>query len=242
MDNLKAKFILRAYRPSGKDAGDARFCPALRQANADPALAGWLREEQEFDCAVAERLRALAPPPGLRDSILAGAAVSQPTRRMFRPGRWLTVAACIAAVVATGLLLLAPAGNRDPHDFRDFALAYVHSGIDLEFLDSDTQELREWLQRKNTIVPARFPGQIAPLEGIGCRTLEFDGQRVALVCFGNGTALHLFIAPRPAFTSALSETPEYSAQADWVTASWSDADFVYVLVGSGRIDDLKDYL
>ncbi|MBC8040705.1 MAG: hypothetical protein H7Y06_09195, partial [Opitutaceae bacterium] len=72
MNTNEAKFILRARRPDGRDDADPRFQEALEQARRDPALAAWMAREQAFDEAVAARLRAVEPPAGLRDAILAG--------------------------------------------------------------------------------------------------------------------------------------------------------------------------
>ena len=104
MNNEQAKFILRAYRPSGRDAGDAVFCEALRQAQADPALGAWFAREQAFDAAVAAKLRAVVPPLGLREAIFTGARMSSaalPPRRL--PG-WLAWAASLAIIAGATAL------------------------------------------------------------------------------------------------------------------------------------------
>jgi hypothetical protein len=61
MDNEEAKFILRAYRPNGADAGDAKFCAALEQAKRDPELARWFERELALDKTVAGKVRAITP-------------------------------------------------------------------------------------------------------------------------------------------------------------------------------------
>ena len=71
MNNNEAKFILRAYRPSGRDAADPAFNSALAQAKSDPALGAWLVREQAFDALITKKLRAIVPPPDLREAILA---------------------------------------------------------------------------------------------------------------------------------------------------------------------------
>ena len=101
MNNEQAKFILRAYRPGGRDAADPAFGDALRQAQADPALGAWLAREQSLDGAVASKLRALSPPPELREAILAGSRVSfAAPARGWRLPAWLAVAASIAVLIA----------------------------------------------------------------------------------------------------------------------------------------------
>ncbi|MDB6169002.1 MAG: hypothetical protein JWM88_1866, partial [Verrucomicrobia bacterium] len=80
MSNNEAKFTLGAYRPNGRDAGDAMFGEPLRQARTDPALGAWFERAQAHDAAMAAKLREIAPPAALREAILAGARASR-TRR-----------------------------------------------------------------------------------------------------------------------------------------------------------------
>ena len=76
MNNTEAKFILNAYRPGGRDAGEAGMVSALAQAKGDPALGAWFAREQAHGAAVAAKLRDLAPPSGLHEAILAGGRMS----------------------------------------------------------------------------------------------------------------------------------------------------------------------
>lgn len=62
MNNDEAKFILSAYRPSGRDANDARFTEALNQAKQDPALREWLAQSQALDAVVMKKLSGIVPP------------------------------------------------------------------------------------------------------------------------------------------------------------------------------------
>ena len=63
MNNTEAKFILNAYRPNGRDAGDATFRAALDQAKSDPALGAWFAREQAHGIAVAAKLREITGGP-----------------------------------------------------------------------------------------------------------------------------------------------------------------------------------
>ena len=56
MNNTEAKFILNAYRPNGRDAGDPAMTAALAQAASDPALGAWFAREQTHGHAIAAKL------------------------------------------------------------------------------------------------------------------------------------------------------------------------------------------
>jgi hypothetical protein len=73
MTNEEAKIILGAYRPDGVAPADAVFGEAMRQAERDPQLGAWFAQWQGLDAAMRVKLRELAPPPGLKESILAQA-------------------------------------------------------------------------------------------------------------------------------------------------------------------------
>jgi hypothetical protein len=100
MNNQEAKFILGAYRPSGRDATNPAFADALRQAESDPALTTWFARSRALDTAVAEKLESIRPPAGLREAILAGAKMSRPEASPFRSVR---VALAAAAMLALGI-------------------------------------------------------------------------------------------------------------------------------------------
>jgi hypothetical protein len=69
MDNIAAKRILSLYR-EGVDDDDPRFAEALDQAECDPELGEWLRQQQENYGSIRAKLRRIEPPAGLREKIL----------------------------------------------------------------------------------------------------------------------------------------------------------------------------
>src|SRR5260370_16493728 len=85
MNTQQAKFILQAYRPGGQDANDPQFAEALEQVKNDPSLAEWFAAQTAFDGAVTRALDAVAPPPQLRETILAGPRGIEPARWWKRP-------------------------------------------------------------------------------------------------------------------------------------------------------------
>ncbi len=70
MDNEKAKFVLRSFRPDGADTKDLDFAEALQLATEDRELGEWLVRERAFDADFAEALARVDLPQGLRESIL----------------------------------------------------------------------------------------------------------------------------------------------------------------------------
>lgn len=70
MDEDRARFILRSFRPDGADVDDQDFAEALAMAMEHRELGEWLAEERAFDAAFAKALCSVELPENLRDDIL----------------------------------------------------------------------------------------------------------------------------------------------------------------------------
>ncbi|HTQ29718.1 MAG TPA: hypothetical protein VMI53_00775 [Opitutaceae bacterium] len=229
MNNDEAKFLLRAYRPGGRDAADPAFAGALAQARSDPRLGAWFAREQAFDGAVADKLCAVAPPPGLREAILAGASVSHVARPARRWPVWLAVAAGVALLFGAGLWRFkTAAAPMDPlmafalHDVR-FEQHGGHGG--------PAAALQQVLQNPATRLTAGLPVDLAALRATGCRTLNFGGHHVMEICFQRGSVLfHLYMARRADFPQiAAAAGPSFGEKFGCCAAQWADARHVFVV-------------
>jgi hypothetical protein len=247
MSNDEAKFLLTAYRPGGRDAHEPAMAAALEQAKRDPALAAWFEREQAHGAAVAAKLRAVAPPAALRDAILAGARASEtssarPPRAWWRQPGWLAAAAAIAVLlsVATWWRFLPVSGG----SFEEFAVNFVDRGFRLQKHSADLTELKTWLAAQRGPLPSALPAEFARLRALGCRTLDFRGGAVSLVCFErSGKEFHVFVAPRddpPDFPATAA--PRFREHGKLVAAAWSDAKQHYVVVSDADLAALKRLL
>ena len=84
MDKREAQFILSAYRPNGRDAGDDRIAAARSLVESDPDLKAWFESEVRQDQVIANKLRQVQPPAGLRDQILTGMSLAEATPPWWR--------------------------------------------------------------------------------------------------------------------------------------------------------------
>jgi hypothetical protein len=243
MNNEQARFILRAYRPGGRDAGDPRFGEALHQAQADPALGAWLAREQAFDSAVAAKLRVVAPPPELREAILAGSRVSfAPARPGWRLPAWLAMAASIAVVisgVATYRLVVGGRGATGLDRLAAFALVdpeRAHTGPHADRLGT----FGAWLENPATRVSSGPPADLAQLKTQGCRSVTIAGREVFEICFRrDGGWYHLYLA-RGQHPGAWG--PVFREEGGRAVAAWADDRLSYVLMTGGGVDALRRIL
>ena len=244
MTNEEAKFILQAYRPNGADAGDAMFQSALDQARRDASLGKWLEGQQAFDRAVAAKLRALQPPAELRAAILAGAKVSRPgASSWWRQPKWLAMAASVLVIFSLGLAGLLNTRAQASENLPVFAVDYVAGGFFLSQHNANVDELRSWLGKQHAPLPKELPAGFARLQSLGCKTLDYRGKDVSLICFGQGKEYHLFVARREDFPMMPARAvPQYLVRKGHASAAWSDETNHYVVVTDDSLDALKSCL
>lgn len=243
MKNEEAKFLLHAYRPSGRDANDPAMAEALTQARQDPGLRDWFAREQAHGSAVSEKLNSITPPANLRDAILTGARAGQAAEfkhRAWRQPVWLAFAAVAALLLAFGSWWrFAPV----PGDTLDeFALNFVDRRFFLKKRGADVSELKSWLAAQGGPLPGDLPASFARLRALGCRQVEFDGHDVSLVCFErDGKEFHVFVARRDEFPAWRTPGRLFERK-DHVVTSWSDMENHYVLVSDASRDVVEHLL
>lgn len=245
MTNPEAKFILNAYRPSGADAQDGAFAEAVGQAERDPQLKAWWDRTRTFDAAVAAGLREVAPPPGLRDSILAGARLSRrtPAPPVRRPSWFAMAASVVLLAMLVALLWKNPAAQPAlASAFGEFALADMNRGGHIGDPDEPTSR---WLSMSAApLDQGGIPVDIKRMQAAGCRTLRFHGYRVVEVCFTrSGLTYHLYLLPRrigPADPGDIPSTRMETGHS--AVAVWSDAKFLYAVAVHGGEDALQKLL
>lgn len=235
MTNAEAKIILSAYRPDGRDAQSPPFQEALAQAQRDPELAAWLATERALDAKLGAKLKvAIKPPAELKAALLAQHKLVRVVPWWRKPV-WLAVAAaaCLLAVVVVSQLLNPSAEGAQ---FAAYRRAMAAAKIDrLDVMSTDVQELRRWLSQTNAHGDFVLPAGLAGKSTLGCRLLEWKGQKVSLLCFelANKQVAHLLIIDRLAFTDAPAESPQF-VQVDGVaTVAWSRGAQSYMIVSKG---------
>ncbi len=245
MNNEQAKFILRAYRPGGADAAEPTFAGALEQARTDPTLGAWLAREQALDAAVASKLRTVAPPPELREAILAGSRLSfAPARPRWRLPSWLAVAAALALVitgVATYRLVVAGRGPAGLDRLAAFALGdpeSAHTGPHANRLGA----FGAWLENPVNRISSSPPADLARLRTQGCRAVDVAGHEVFEICFQReGAWYHLYLTRRES-AGAGATGPVFRAEGVRSVAAWADDQLSYVLMTDRGIEALRRIL
>lgn len=236
----EAKAILCAWRPDGRDHADPAFREAIELARNHPELLEWLHEQQDFDTAMAESLRAIHPPVEGRTEILAHGRMVLRQGRFRRRARFLTLAALIAMILIGWWWLASIVEPVLPPRPFTLAGAAEHLSVHhktMEFYSDDVTELQRWLKERNNPVPARLPGRLGELRGYGTQDWLTLQGRISLMClypeqpkanysYGKKSEwLHLFIFPGSFATLPdVATEPQLIEGARWVFVVWREGD------------------
>lgn len=223
---------------------EARFREATAAADADPELAQWWAEEQEFDRVVASKLESAEVPRNLKARLTAS------ENRTVRRSNWTRPALLAAAsIIALAVLFGSWRGPFQPQaslaEYRDEMVSFVRLDPPLELKSADLSRLTEFLKESGAPSGIDVPRRLQDLDPAGCRKLRFRGQDVGLLCFkrGDGELVHLFVINRKAMGKVKNrrDNPQYAAEGDWMTASWMDNDHAYLLATKGNRESLAKY-
>jgi len=244
VDNQEAKEILSLYRAGLDEASDPFFAEALAQAQRDPELGRWFKEQCAADAAVREKFQQIVAPASLPQQILSERKIVRPAIWWARPALWAAVAATIVLAVLASSLLRQP----ETPTFQSYRknMAKLVSGEYKMMLETnDLGAIRQFLGKNHGAVDYVLTKEMEKLPAEGCALISWHGQQVSLVCLdrGHDDDLFLFIVDR----SALPDPPP-SPSAQFVrvnnmaTASWTSGDKTYVLAAKGNEDDLRKFL
>ncbi len=243
MNSLEAKFILEACRSGELDAEDPKIAEALRAMESDPELARWFAAEQELDRAVAMKLKAVPVPEDLLARIRAGGASSPAQGTRLTRRRWLAIAAAGVAAAVPATLFLTRSRPGSLATFRNDMAAFMDGwnfAFDLD--EIDFVKVRDWLQSRGTLENVAVPAVLAGSSTIGCKTLRWQGNRAALVCFsprGVGATIHFFAVARRAVIDPPPVAPASLKLPKWNSATWADENNVYLALTTADADKLS---
>ena len=250
MTRDEAKEILHACRPGRRDADDPRIAEALAFAETDPELRDWFKESQQWDADLADALKQAPIPAGLREQVRRGAVERAGERRRAHhmPLTWAASLALLGVLIA--LWMTKPwAPEQGPVSALSADMAAFIGGSPglvprLDIATDRLAEVREWLAGQHAIAEVEFPDRLEQFPSIGCRTVEWRGHKLALVCFMvDGTVVHLFMIPGDALPEAgLAMAPQYAKVDRYSTASWRDDDTGYLALTRGNEEFLRQRL
>jgi hypothetical protein len=130
-------------------------------------------------------------------------------------------------------------------EYRDEMVSFLRLDPPLDIESAELSRLTSFLQEKGAPSQIQLPDKLRQLDPAGCRWLRFRGQDVALLCFkgSDGGMVHLLVVDRKAFLrlASNSKDPQLAAEDDWMTASWVEGQYVYLVAAKGSRETLEKY-
>jgi hypothetical protein len=234
MKREQAKEILSAFCPGTDDEQDPLFTEALELARHDPELAAWFKERQAFDAAVSRRLESSPVPPALLAEIRAGVARRQ--QSAYRRRQVLAaLAACLILLLGLTGLWWHHQSQRETTQFAACRRDMVQFLQRFPRLDLETENLadvRRWLANTHHLRQVQVPAGLQRFPTIGCRTLEWHGRSLALVCFMvDGEIVHFIVIPRSSIPDGpQTSEPQFARVDGTTTAAWSRGNLTYLVL------------
>lgn len=265
MNHEEVKFILSAYRPGGQDSNDPRIQDALEHARRDPVLEKWFGEEMERDAAIARSLQSIPVPENLRSQILAGAKVTAftATPKKHRASWLFRFGAIAAAAALVAVAAYLPMREREAkierlqsalaqHELQGWQTEAIETVSNMasgrEPFDAKAPtvtKLESWLAENHGTTVSTVPPGLETLTSIGCKTFQWHGHAVSIVCFqrDKNNAVHMVVIDKNGLHHPPPEgSPRFVRKGDWITASWSQGDRAIMIATQGKEEDLRKLL
>jgi hypothetical protein len=245
MTREEAKFLLRAYRPDGQDAGLPEFARALEWVDQDPELKQWFESENAFDRAMVTKVNQEKVPEDLLASILVANKVARPPRTAWTLGgvKWAVAVVFAGAILMTALK---GRGNDDLAPFRSDVMAHLKvPGHQFDFEAKNFSELKSWMDARDVKMDVGPIDHLTSLPTHGCKIMDWGGQIVTLICFElpDRRNVHLFVFHEMQMADPKGlEEPLWQEEEGWTTVGWTTGSDLFMLAGQIPKQDLRQYL
>jgi hypothetical protein len=218
MNSHEAKAILLRYRADRASDFDAEIAAALEQVRHDPELERWFEQHCRFQSQVAQAFRTIAVPEQLRERIVTSEKTIQlPATRRYQS--WWAAAAVVFILLGLASGWFGDSGQKV---FSQFKLRMVQTALReyrMDVVTNDDAEIRRFLASE--------------LKTTGAALLRWRNNPVSMVCFDRGDSQMVFLFVINA--EAADGPPAGALQTGQVnklmTASWTEANRVYLLAG-----------
>lgn len=251
MNANEAKSILLLYRPGTTDAADPQIAEALALAQRDPELNRWLDAQTGRQRALREKFRQATVPAGLMEQIISEHAANQrplPPRQKFR-------IALVAGLLVCGLCAWLWFPQRLPDDtlaiYQNQMARIALSPYAMDLATNDPAPIRVYLAANQAPADFVLPAPLQQATVSGCAVENWQGVKVAMICFQTGrplapntaSDLWLFVVDRAAVKNLnAGASPQIAKVNRLITATWVQGDKLYLLGTEGGESAIKQYL
>ena len=248
MDSHEAREVLTLYRP-GAPESDPRLTEALEQVQKDPELAAWFEQYSATQNAIRAKLKSIPIPASLKRRILKKQASEGKVTSFPMAARIVLAAAAVIVLCA----VLWTTRERPPDIkvftlYRDYMARSVQRGYDYMQTNLTNQaDLLQFYHDKGGPTNFSLSATLQQLPAKGGAVVSWGGENADMICLDGGTPggkndLWVFVIDKKSLKNPPSSKPEFLPVYKLMTASWSEGDKIYLVVGGETQEDLAKYL
>ena len=253
MDSMKAKSILRLYRP-GIDENTELVSEALALVKEVPELKAWYEKHLDNEDAISEQFGNIAIPSDLKDQLAHQFSEKDKKKAKINPSllkrnSWLTP----LAIAASLLLLVLSWGFFEPTEkpsfiqFQQDMIAFATQPYEMDITVEDLTLINQEFGKANWPTTYVTPEPLNTMHALGGVTQLWDDKKVSIVCLEDeaGKYIWLFVTNLSLFgenSSALLEPMLISEKPLLTHTAWQDQRFHYYMIAEGDIDFINSYL
>ncbi len=246
MNIEEAKTVLSAYRPNHADENDPLINEALTLITSTPEGEEWLNKNLERDEIIRSAILRDDIAETHRQNLLKEISDKNNSQKNQNIISYAWPILKIAAVLILGFTsyfitkgIYANYRFQEINDYRN-AMAFYAADVyfRLDFLSEKLPEIDQHLVSKKSPILNEIPNRLAEKLPLGCKTLDWQGQKVTLICFHSDEdkIIHLYLIDKSTTSEnsfgELGELAKQSRQHGLETIGWTTDNLVCLLVGS----------
>ena len=251
MNRDEAKSILLLYRHGTADGEDPQIAEALALAERDQELKDWLVIHCARQFVVREKFRQVAAPAGLKEQIISEQAAQE---RMLATRQKVRFALA-AFILLSGLLAFFWISHHAPEDtlviYQNQMAGVALRGYAMDLLTNEPAPIRAYLAQQHAPADFILPAPLQQAVLTGCAVEDWQGVKVAMICFRTGkplapgvaSDLWLFVVDRASVKNVpVGAAPQFAKVNRLITAIWTQGDKLYLLGTAGDEQTIRQYL
>ncbi|MHA3770056.1 hypothetical protein ACXR0O_00800 [Verrucomicrobiota bacterium sgz303538] len=246
--NLKtAEQLLPCFRPGL--SVDSRVEKAVRIAQGDVILRGFLEAQNQWDAQLANVIHSIEPPEDLRQRLNTFGPVTPEKNRRLR-SQWRQtgmLAVALGILVLIGLGVFFEIDRREHFTGREkvehlLGMTRNMSGVEFEPVRVEAWRLGDWFYMRG-FEDFAIPGELAQLPAVGSRVFRDNGDPVALVAIDKGNCL-VYVFRAEDFNVELPEDDDWHVweHDGWAAAIRRQGKTCTMLAFRGHRSEMRDFL
>jgi len=249
MNSLEAIAILLAERDDPTLRDQDLYKEAEKKVFSDERLNALYLDEKAFYDQQEGMLSNFGLSPEAKTRIKSRLSEAPQQKMISFPQRWIPMAAAFALLLAGAWFVTSNLAGRQGmqiastgvpiEDLRNFLASNIERGFNLDHRTKSPLQAVTWLNNRAAPMGSSLPTAFEQLQSMGCKILDWNGQKISLICMkeGSGEVVHLFVTP---LMDCLKDdlAPLRATHQGYHNMTWESDDNTYLLFGHEKGQEL----